>query len=168
MMQATWADNLVIIRLHAVQLVDFANALLEWTLAVKNSWSNLFNVNQAQKHKVQVMVNVATSLADMVLVLHGGNFMTAYTTMYNVVRPRVSCGRLKPDDCKMLTKMFGKFNGEDLTLDILEDAFLEENPRFMRMGGNVSKMLECQWRKCWFLCWWQHCQRDSLGTKSCS
>ena len=72
MMQATWADNLVIIRLHAVQLVDSANALLEWTLAVKNLWSNLFNANQAQKHKVQVMVNVATSLADMVLVLHGG------------------------------------------------------------------------------------------------
>ena len=85
MMQATWADNLVIIRLHAMQLVDLANALLEWTLAVKNSWSNLFNANQAQKHKVQVMVDVATSLADMVLVLHGGNFTTAYTTMYNVV-----------------------------------------------------------------------------------
>ena len=130
MMQATWADNLVIMRLHAVQLVDSANALLEWTSAVKNSWSNLFNANQVQKHKVQVMVNVATSLADMVVVLHGGNSTTANTMMYNVICPRVSCGRLKPEDCKMLTKMFGKFNGKDLTQDILEDAFLEENPSY--------------------------------------
>ena len=87
MMQATWADNMVIMHLHAVQLVDSANALLEWTSTVKNSWSNLFNASQVQKHKVHVMVEVATSLADMVVVLHGGNFTTAYTTMYNVVRP---------------------------------------------------------------------------------
>ena len=67
MMQTTWADNMVIMRLHAVQLVDSANALLEWMSAVKNSWSNMFNASQTQKHKVHVMVNVATSLADIAL-----------------------------------------------------------------------------------------------------
>ena len=90
----------------------------------------MFNASQAQKHKVHVMVDVATSLADMVVVLHGGNFTAAYTTMYNVICPHVSCGLLKTKDCKVLKKICGNFNNEELTLDILEDAFLEENPRY--------------------------------------
>ena len=132
MMQATWSDNMVIMRLHAVQLVDSANALLEWTSAVKNSWSNLFNASQVQKHKVHVMTDIATSLADMVVVLHGGNFSTAYTTMYNVICPRVSCRHLKTEDRVVLKKIFGKFSGKDMTFDMLEDAFLEENPSYAR------------------------------------
>ena len=125
-----WGDSLAMMRLYALQLVHSAAALVDLTSTVKNSWSNLFNANQASKRKVNVAVDVAASLADAVVVLHGGNFLDAYTTVYNIIRPRVTPGLLGVGDREVLTKIFGDFKGKELTLDMMEEAFLESHPGY--------------------------------------
>ena len=64
------------------------------------------------------------------MVLHGGNFSDAYTTVYNIICPRVTPGLLGVRDREVLTKIFGDFKGKDLTLDIMEETFLESHPGY--------------------------------------
>ena len=78
---------------------------------MKNSWSNLFNANQVQKRKVNVSVDIATSLADTVVVLRGGNFSAAYTTVYNIIHPCVMPGLFCTRDHEVLTMILGDFHG---------------------------------------------------------
>ena len=62
---------MAMLRQQAYQLVHSCNALLHFTSKVKNSWSHIFNANQSLKRKVKVTSDVAASLVEMVVLLHG-------------------------------------------------------------------------------------------------
>ena len=82
------------------------------------------------KRKVNVTGDVAKSLADADVVIHGGYFSDAYTTVFTVICPHVMPGLLGNGDREVLTKILGDFNGEELTLDTLEEAFLASHPGY--------------------------------------
>ena len=111
----------------------------------------MFNANQSLKRKVQVTMDVAASLADMVVLLHGGNFSSAYITKYNVIRPHVSPGHLRTEDQEVLGKILGDFSGKELTLDHQRKLSWPTTQATL-MAGSKNVMPEYQCKSLWCRC----------------
>ena len=118
------------LRAYTAETVVALMDLLPILTDMKNSWSNNFNAKEAWQHKSETAVEVASQLADGVMVLHGVSATKAYENMYDLVRPRVSCRRLGKKDLEVLRKIFGSFNGTGLKVEHLEAQFLARHPEY--------------------------------------
>ena len=89
------------------------------------------NAKEALKCKVATSVEVSLLLLESVVVLHGVDPDATYQNVYNIVCSQVSASRLQLEDCEILCKLFGGFKGTDLTLSVLGDEFLDQNPVYV-------------------------------------
>jgi hypothetical protein len=120
----------VVAYMHAVEIQEAVKDLCPVMSTLQNSWSNNFVAKLGYKRKAEVALEISTRLVEAVVVLHGTDTEAAYTSAYEMVRPRIRHGKLTKEDGLVLRKVFQKLDKEDLTLEQLEANFLAQNPTY--------------------------------------